>query len=49
MYGSDYCETFAPTAKFNTVKIYLAIAAMSKCKVLQLDVKKVYLNAEIGK
>ena len=48
VYGSDYCETFAPTAKLSTIRLSLALAAHLGCVVFQLDVKSAYLNARIS-
>ena len=47
VYGSDYCETFAPTAKLTTVRMCLALAAHSGVTVFQIDVKSAYLNATL--
>ncbi len=48
VYGSDYCETFVPTAKLTTVCTCLALAAQSEQHVFQIDVKSAYLNAKIN-
>ena len=47
VFGSDYCETFAPTAKLTTIRVCLAVAAQLGHQVFQIDVKSAYLNAEI--
>jgi histone deacetylase 1/2 len=46
--GSDYFETFAPTAKLTTLRACFALAAQSESKIFQLDVKSAYLNAEMN-
>jgi len=42
--GIDYEETFAPTAKWNTIHLKLALAAKKGWKVHQMDVKSSFLN-----
>ena len=45
--GIDYEETFAPTAKWNTIRIVLALAAQNGWKVHQMDVKSAFLNGDL--
>jgi hypothetical protein len=45
--GIDYEETFAPTAKWNTIRLTLALAAQKGWKVRQMDVKSVFLNGDL--
>ena len=45
--GIDYEETFAPIAKYTTVRAILAIAASKGWKVHQMDVKTTFLNGKI--
>ena len=40
----DYVETFAPKAKWNTIRIVINLAAHSGWKVHQMDVKSAFLN-----
>ncbi|GKV50056.1 hypothetical protein SLEP1_g56772 [Rubroshorea leprosula] len=40
----DFCETFAPVARFDTIKLLLALAAQRCWFVYQLDVKSAFLN-----
>eukprot|EP00253_Pinus_taeda_P023712 PITA_23712 len=43
-YGRDYEENFAPVARMKIVREMLSIAAQSKWKVYQMDVKSAFLN-----
>src|SRR6185295_7842300 len=45
--GIDYEETFSPVARFETVRLVLAIAAQKQLPVFQFDVKSAFLNGEI--
>ncbi|KAL8093110.1 hypothetical protein AgCh_035124 [Apium graveolens] len=45
--GIDYDETFAPVARLEAIRIFLAFAAHSNFKVYQMDVKSVFLNGEL--
>nr|GEU78706.1 hypothetical protein [Tanacetum cinerariifolium] len=45
--GIDYEETFVPVARFETVRIVLAIAAQNQWKLYQFDVKSAFLNGEL--
>lgn len=46
-YGVDYTEVFAPVARLDTIRLILAIAAQSKWKVFQLDVKSAFLQGDL--
>ncbi|KAM0042466.1 putative RNA-directed DNA polymerase, protein kinase RLK-Pelle-CrRLK1L-1 family [Helianthus debilis subsp. tardiflorus] len=48
-YGIDFEETFAPVARFETIRIVLAVAAHRGWTVHQLDVKSAFLNEELAK
>ena len=43
----DYEETFAPIARYTSVRVVLAIAASKGWKVHQMDVKTTFLNGKI--
>jgi len=43
-YGVDYQETFAPVARYDTIKLILAFASHSSWQIHQLDVKSAFLN-----
>ena len=45
--GSDYFDTFSPTAKITTIRMMMQISAENNLLVHQLDVKTAYLNAPI--
>ncbi|KAL8103217.1 hypothetical protein AgCh_027672 [Apium graveolens] len=45
--GIDYDETFAPVARLQAIRIFLAYAAHKKFKVFQMDVKSAFLNGEL--
>ncbi|GKV48371.1 hypothetical protein SLEP1_g55195 [Rubroshorea leprosula] len=46
-YGINYEETFAPIARLTTVCTLLAIAAVRKWKLFQMDVKNAFLNGDL--
>jgi hypothetical protein len=42
--GLDFDETFAPIARLEVIRIFLAYACHKKFKVYQMDVKSAFLN-----
>ena len=47
IYGIDYTDTFAPTAKLTTIRFLLSLAATRDYEVQQLDVKTAFLNGKL--
>ena len=45
--GIDFDETFAPVARLEAIRIFLAYAANANFKVYQMDVKSAFLNGEL--
>ena len=45
--GIDYEETFAPVAKYTSIRSVPALAAMMKWKIHQMDVKTAFLNGVV--
>ena len=45
--GIDYEETFAPVARLEAIRIFLAFAASKGFKVFQMDAKSAFLNGFI--
>ncbi|KAD7477395.1 hypothetical protein E3N88_00531 [Mikania micrantha] len=45
--GIDYDETFAPVARLEAIRLFLAYAALHKLKVFQMDVKSAFLYDKI--
>ncbi|GJV63138.1 retrovirus-related pol polyprotein from transposon TNT 1-94 [Tanacetum coccineum] len=43
----DYDETFAPVARIEAIKIFLAFATYMNFKVYQIDVKSAFLNGKL--
>ena len=47
--GIDYEETYAPVARMEVVRMFLANVVNKKFKVYQMDVKSTFLNGELEK
>ena len=45
--GIDYEETFAPVARYTSIRSVLALAAVMKWKIHQRDVKTAFLNGVV--
>ena len=46
-YGIDYEETFAPITRFTSVKCLIAVAAVRRWPLYQMDVKNAFLNGDL--
>nr|GEX16016.1 retrovirus-related Pol polyprotein from transposon TNT 1-94 [Tanacetum cinerariifolium] len=46
--GIDYDETFAPVARIETIRIFLAFATYMNFKFYQMDVKNAFLNGKLN-
>ena len=45
--GVDFEETFAPVARLETIRMFLAFSSYKKFKVYQMDVKSTFLNGNL--
>ncbi|GKV25217.1 hypothetical protein SLEP1_g34687 [Rubroshorea leprosula] len=45
--GIDFTETFAPVARFDTIRLLFAMAAQKSWLIYQLDVKLAFLNGKL--
>ena len=45
--GIDYEETFAPVARYTSIRLVVALAAVMKWKIHQMDVKTTFLNGVV--
>ncbi|KAJ9547414.1 hypothetical protein OSB04_019957 [Centaurea solstitialis] len=46
--GIDYDETFAPVARLEGIRLFLAFAAHMNFKVFQMDIKNAFLNRKLN-
>ena len=47
VYGRDYWETFAPTAKFKSFTILMQLAAINDWEIRGLDIENAFLEADL--
>ena len=47
VYGVDYAETYAPVARYTSIRLIIALAAHYGWELHQMDVKTAYLNGEL--
>ena len=47
IYSIDYLETFYPTLKQDYIRIIILIAIYYDFEIYQMDIKAVYLNADL--
>ncbi|GJY09726.1 calcineurin B-like protein 4 [Tanacetum coccineum] len=47
--GLDFFDTYFPVTRVTSIRMVLAIAALRKLKVHQMDVKKTFLNGDLEK
>jgi len=47
--GIDYDETFSPIARFESLRLLLALAALEDWEIHQMDVKSAFLNGVLDK
>ena len=45
--GYDYLETFSPVVRMETIRVLLAMAAIKRFEIQQMDVKGAYLNGTL--
>ena len=45
--GIDYEETFSPVSRYTSIRSVLALAAVMKWKIHQMDVKTTFLNGVV--
>ena len=46
--GIDFDETFAPVARMEAIRMFLAYSCFKNFKVYQMDVKSAFLNGELN-
>ena len=46
-YGIDYEETFAPVARLTSIRCLIAVAAIRRWPLYQMDVKNAFLNRDL--
>ena len=46
-FGTDFTETYAPTAKWDAIRLILAIAAIDDLELKSVDISSAFLNAPL--
>eukprot|EP00253_Pinus_taeda_P002490 PITA_02490 len=46
--GIDFEETFAPVARLEAIRMFIALSSFQKFKVFQMDVKSTFLNGDLN-
>jgi len=49
VYGLDYDETWAPTARSNSIRLIVAMAVRDRSRLRLIDIKNAFLNAPLNK
>jgi len=49
IFGLDYGDTFSPVAKMTFVRLFIAMTALQRWPLYQLDVKNAFLNGDLQK
>lgn len=45
--GTDYTETFSPTARYDSIRILLYIAAQHSLQIMQFNIKTAFLYGDL--
>ena len=46
-YGVDYSNTFSPTAKITSIRLFISLVATYNWDLHQLDIKNVFLHGDL--
>ncbi|CAI7924309.1 unnamed protein product [Closterium sp. NIES-54] len=49
VYGADYDETYAPVSSYVTLRIFLSIVAVLDLNLMQLDMKKAFMQRKLDR